>query len=142
MNKDEALRVLRKAKSAHLEWRSYAQSVVSGVENNQVKAPLDHTECEFGHWYNGLGKSMFSHLDSFDAIKVPHQMLHDIYKKIFEVIQYDESGGITDLFKSRAKIESEKLELANQHMKNLISASETLLLAIDMLEKEITSQPD
>ena len=57
MNENEALQQLRKAKTAHLKWRTYAQALVGGVSVEADKTPLAHTECEFGRWYLGPGRA-------------------------------------------------------------------------------------
>lgn len=142
MNKEEALKIIRKAKIAHIEWRAYAQAVVSGVGSSNTKVPVEHTDCDFGKWYNGRGKVMFSHLDAFDSIRVPHEMLHDVYKKIFQIMHTEESGGLLGVFTSKTAREMEKMQLANQHMTQLIGISETLLKTLDLLEQEIAQLPE
>ena len=143
INKQNALEKLRKAKGAHIKWRSYAQALVAGVSISDDKIPVEHTSCAFGQWYHGEGKRELGHLAAYEGIYTPHEMLHEIYKRIFEVIHSDSTGGgLKSLFSSKAARESQKLELARQYMEEMVGVSETLLQALDILEQEIRDIPE
>jgi hypothetical protein len=143
VNKREALDKLRKAKGAHIKWRAYAQALVSGVSIDEDKIPVEHTSCAFGQWYHNDGKQMLGHLTSYESIYTPHEMLHEIYKRIFHVLHSKDSSGIfKKLFSSRSARENDRLELARTYMEELVGVSETLLRALDILEQEIRELPD
>jgi hypothetical protein len=143
INKKVALDRLRKAKGAHIKWRAYAQALVSGVEVDDDKIPVEHTNCAFGHWYHGEGKSKLGHLTSYDSIYTPHEMLHEIYKRIFYVLHSEESVGVfAKLFTSKGSREHDRMVLARSYMEELVGVSETLLRALDILEEEIRELPD
>jgi hypothetical protein len=142
LNKKLALDKLRKAKGAHLKWRAYAQALVSGVPVDDDKIPVEHTSCAFGHWYHGDGKEKLGHLSAYDAIYTPHEMLHEIYRKIFDLLHAKDDAGIfKKLFSSKEERENERLSLARSYMEELVGVSETLLQAIDILEQEIRDLP-
>jgi len=142
-NKIAALDNLRKAKGAHNKWRAYAQALVSGVAVDEDKIPVDHTKCEFGLWYHNDGKLMLGHLASYDSINTPHEMLHEIYKRIFHVLHSQDGSGIfKKLFSSKGSLESERLKLARAYMEELVGVSETLLTALDLLEQEVRDHAD
>lgn len=84
MDGNEALQHLRKAKTAHLKWRTYAQALAAGVGVEDGKAPVAHTECEFGLWYMGPGQALrkISHL--YEDIEDPHRLLHEAYADIYQ----------------------------------------------------------
>lgn len=138
VNKKEALDKLRRAKGAHIKWRAYAQALVSGVVVDEDKIPVEHTSCAFGQWYHHKGKIMLGHLASYDSIYTPHEMLHEIYKRIFHVLHSEGSSSIfKKLFSLKSAREHERLELARSYMEELVGVSETLLKALDILEREI-----
>jgi hypothetical protein len=143
VNKKVALDKLRKAKGAHLKWRAYAQALVSGVSVDDDKIPVEHTSCAFGIWYHGEGKQKLGHLSSYDSVYTPHEMLHEIYKQIFELLHSKDSAGVfKKLFSSKEDRENERLILARGYMEELVGVSETLLQALDILEQEIRELPD
>ncbi len=143
INKKDALDKLRKAKGAHIKWRAYAQALVSGVSVDEDKIPVEHTSCDFGQWYHNDGKLMLGHLTSYEAIYTPHEMLHEIYKRIFHVLHAKDNSGIfKKLFSSKGTRENERMELARSYMEELVGVSETLLKALDILEQEIRDLPD
>lgn len=117
--KTEMLAVVRRAKSAHIRWRAYAQGLVSGVPITEDQAPTVHTECRFGKWYYAEGKETFGHLQIFDDIAVPHEMLHSVYQQIFELVN------------------NGQVEQAKDRLDELMEISRTLLEQIELLEKEI-----
>lgn len=142
IDKKEALDKLRKAKGAHIKWRAYAQALVSGVQVSEDKIPVEHRSCAFGQWYHGEGKQMLGHLASYEGIYTPHEMLHEIYKRIFQVMHAEDEGGLLKLFSTKASREHERMQLARQYMEELVGVSETLLRALDILEQEIRELPD
>jgi len=138
MNKKEILQQLRMAKSAHIQWRSYAQALIAGIEIEHNHVPVIHTDCRFGKWYYGPGQSLSS-LSSFKAIDAPHEMLHQIYIKIFQLLFQDHDNRSTfgKIFGSKKKLQQQNQQEAEALMKKLVAVSETLLEAIGMVEQEI-----
>lgn len=121
IDKDAILRELRKAKAAHLKWRSYAYAMVSGLDIDAEYAPLEHTDCAFGKWYHGAGKEHFGHLDTYSGIEVPHQILHKIYSKIYDLAKKG------------------KLQEAEVDAKRLTELSRQVIDALELVEHEIDS---
>lgn len=131
-----ALDKLRKARTAHLTWRSYAQCLAQGMD--VTKAPVESTDCAFGQWYLGEGKEKLEHLSSYEGIRAPHEKLHELYHQIFHVIHSAEGvTGLKGFFTSRSAQEKSRLEKAKQYMEELMSISEVLLDALEVLEQEI-----
>ncbi len=137
MDKKEVLSQLRLAKSAHIQWRSYAQALIVGIPVQQDHVPVIHTDCKFGKWYYGPGQELSS-LSSYGAIDTPHEMLHQIYMKIFKLLfGADDRSTFKKLFGSKAKTKQKNQEEAEALMQKMLSVSGTLLEAINLLEREI-----
>ncbi len=85
MDGNEALQHLRKAKTAHLKWRTYAQALAAGVGVEDGKAPVAHTECEFGRWYEGPGQALREISELYEDIEDPHRLLHEAYADIYQL---------------------------------------------------------
>lgn len=120
----EMLGIIRKAKSSHIRWRSYAQGMVAGVEIQEEKAPVQHTDCKFGQWYYGEGAARLGHLEIFEDIASPHEMLHAIYGQIHEMVHKGE------------------MEQARKKLDEMIGVSRTLLEQISLLEDEVNAEVD
>lgn len=110
---------LRKAKAAHIKWRSYAYALLAGLEIEPDYTPLEHTDCAFGKWYHGTGAEHFGHLDTYSGIDVPHRILHKIYHRIYHLVT---AGMIPE---------------AEQEAKRLTELSRQVLEALELLEQEI-----
>lgn len=138
MTKKEVIQQLRAAKAAHIQWRAYAQAIVGGFSVDQNHVPVIHTNCKFGQWYYGKGQ-MLSSLSGYSSIDGPHAMLHQVYMEIFKLMFGEVKGG---LFRSKEKIRAQNKKKAEELMGNLISISETLLEAINMLEQEVMAMSE
>lgn len=137
MTKKEIINQLRAAKTAHLQWRAYAQALISGLPVEQDQVPVVHTRCKFGQWYYGPGQNLSS-LPSYEAIEVPHEILHQVYMKLFKVIFVeDDRSAFGKLFGAKGKLSKKRQEEADALMQNLLSVSRTLLEAIALLEQDI-----
>ena len=134
---------IRMAKSAHLQWRAYAQGLVAGVPIDEAKLPIKHTECKFGRWYHGPGQKL-SHLPSFLGINVPHEMLHNVYQQLHDQLLEDDTdiSGLAELFSDKQRKRKQQHEKIEALLNKLIAVSQTLLEAITILEKDIQDLPD
>ena len=121
IDKELLLSEIRKAKAAHLKWRSYAYAMVSGLDIEAEYTPLEHTDCAFGKWYHGAGREHFGHLDTYSGIAVPHQILHKIYHKIYDAAKKG------------------KLQEAEVDAKRLTELSRQVIDALELVEREIES---
>ncbi len=135
VDRDAVLTQIRTAKSAHMRWRAYAQAIISGVDIEENKVPVKHTDCTFGKWYYGEGWKILGHLDAYQAIATPHKVLHAIYERIYQTIHKEEKKGFSRLW-SKDSTQTRKGQ-ALEHLDELIGTSETLLRMLDLLEQEI-----
>jgi Chemoreceptor zinc-binding domain len=140
VNTNEALSAIRKAKSAHIKWRAFAQALIAGVPITPEKIPRQHTDCDFGKWYYGEGHKSLGQLDSFRGIEVPHEMLHEIYARIFNILNGMEGETLVSRLLATQTVRlRRRTEMAQSLMIELIAVSETLLRAIEILENEVQS---
>lgn len=145
MNKQEVLSQLRQAKNAHIRWRTYAQALLhlsDQQEDIQAKAPVAHTDCQFGQWYyNNIDQLGF--LKSYQLIDPLHENLHRTYARIFEVMEASvEKNAILKLFTTKGRQFEKQKKAAMPLMKELENISQTLLKAIEVLESEINEMDE
>ena len=119
MNKQELIQRIQKAKSSHIKWRSYAQAIVAGLKVAEDKAPVQHTDCEFGRWYYGDGRATLSHMSVFNDIEGPHEVMHPTYRQVFE-------------FAAKGKMDK-----AKEQMTHLCAISKSLVELLDILEEQV-----
>jgi Chemoreceptor zinc-binding domain len=120
-NVAEAIQRIQKAKSSHIKWRSYAQGLVAGLPVSDDKAPVRHTDCEFGKWYHGDGAKLLGHLPVYQDIGGPHEVLHATYGQLFD---FAKKG-------KHAKVQ--------EQMGHLVAISRSLLEMLDILEQQVRS---
>jgi hypothetical protein len=143
MTKKEVLGMLYAARSAHIQWRARAQALVAGLPLDKEQVPISYTDCKFGKWYYGDGQKLSSLFRSYRGIEEPHEKLHLVYMKIFNGLYGEDTTSVLGkLFGTAKKHKAEKLALVERLLPQLVQISQTLLEAIDILEKEIQSLPD
>lgn len=142
MTKNEILSQLRRAKSAHLQWRSYAQALIVGIPVTPEQVPMLHTDCRFGQWYYGPGQALAS-LGAFAAIEGPHERLHRVYRNIFKRLFGEEHGeAYRDKVGDRAGLTPELRREMEGLMGDLVRASGELLQPLAALEREVMEMPE
>lgn len=142
MTKKEIIAQLRAAKAAQIQWRAYAQAIISGFSVDKNHAPVIHTNTKFGQWYYGKGQ-MLSSLSAYSAIDGPLTMLHQVYMEIFKLMFGEvKQGFFSGLFTSNEKIRQKNKKHAEELMQNMVAISETLMEAINMLEQEVMELTD
>lgn len=136
MDKREIVAKLRSAKSAHIKWRTYAQALVSGLDVDDDKVPVLHTDCSFGQWYYGSGQSLTS-LRSYKALEHPHEMMHQLYLKLFQHMFEEQDMSMFRKLIGKKKSKSEHDAETSKLLKDVIEMSKTLLEAIEVLEADV-----
>jgi len=58
----------------------------SAFEGKTPKDIVDHHSCNFGKWYKGEGKEVFSHNNSFSQIEQPHRRVHDLVIEVLKLV--------------------------------------------------------
>lgn len=70
----------------HIIYKSSAYSGILNESADKIKTTA-HTECRFGKFYYGEGKSMFGQTKSYRDIEKPHQNVHEIINAILPCTQ-------------------------------------------------------
>jgi len=142
MEKKTIIAQLRKAKTAHIRWRSYAQALVSGVPMDEGKVPVIYTDCDFGRWYYGEGQAL-SNLPGYRAIDEPHERLHVVYMDIFQHLFEEEDISLFHrlIGKKGKSLESRHIE-THRKLEELLRISERLLGHIEELEHAVLALDD
>jgi len=145
MNKETILAELRQARTGHIRWRTYAQSIVNApnhLDDIEEKAPVCHTECKFGRWYFSNLESL-GDIDGFNEIDPLHELLHQTYSEIFAVMsQKDSSGTLARLLGSKNRHLEKKMTSVRALLEKLEETSRQLLTALDKFEDEIKKLPE
>ena len=133
MTKKEVLQKIRKAKTGHRRWMSYAKAIQMGLSLDKDAVPLIETDCQFGQWYYGEGQ-YFSHLDSFKAIEEPHSILHHKYMQIYKIKKQPLQTGLFITKKKALKKREEQLNALLEHMEQI---SKLLKETLEDFEEDI-----
>ncbi|MGM0594670.1 MAG: CZB domain-containing protein [Pseudomonadota bacterium] len=142
MDKRVVIAQLRKAKSAHIRWRSYAQALVAGVPMDEGKVPVIHTDCEFGKWYYSDGQALAG-IDAFQAIAEPHEQLHSVYMEIFKHLFEEENVGLFQrLIGKKASSLKGRRAAVESLLAELLRISERLLGHIEALEQRVIAMEE
>lgn len=124
LDKRKALQLLCLARTAHIKWLGHALELVNGHEIAESRAPVMHTDCEFGRWYYGEGKELLGYLEHYLLVDEAHRILHGIYRDIFAAVKRGD------------------MATAKAGLQELVQSSQSLLDAIHLLEQEVTGLPE
>lgn len=73
------------AKLDHVIWK--INTYLSILHSKPIFDFVDHFNCRLGKWYyQGEGKVHFSRVSSYNSLEVPHAMVHNSTKKVFEAL--------------------------------------------------------
>ncbi len=122
--KAEILSRIRRARSSHIKWRSYAYGMLAGLEVTEEHTPIDCHNCGFGQWYYEEGQRLFGHMDTYEGLEIPHKVMHQVYDKIFDLAQrgrLDEAIGYEDKLNALSRQLLEALDLLEQEVKETLA---------------------
>lgn len=81
------------ARVAHRRWLRQLTSYLAAKDGESVQCPpRDHTECEMGRWYYGVGKELFGNMATFHAVEAVHRDFHVVAN---ELIALKDAGDST-----------------------------------------------
>ena len=80
------------AKIDHILYKSRAYNSI--VSLDKLLATVNHHECRLGKWYDGEGKSRFSHTASYSSIAAPHTVVHTNANKNLDYLDKHKSEDI------------------------------------------------
>jgi hypothetical protein len=109
------------AKIDHILYKSRAYNSLMRCE--QRLEIMDTNQCTVGKWYNDEGRRRFGHTESYKALKVPHEIVHNEANKNLTILK-DKNPDACILYADQivinfAKMENASIELFS-HMDNLI----------------------
>ncbi len=140
MDKAVTLQLLSDAKKAHINWVQRAQLLIDGLPIDKDAIPLSCRDCEFGQWLYEHGQKLntLGNIPYLDDIEKVHFDTHDHYMKIYRIYFAETNRSfVSKLLKSKKKISDSEKELAKEHFKKLLIASDQLLLLIGKLERRL-----
>lgn len=109
------------AKIDHILYKSRAYNSLMRCE--QRLEILDTHQCSVGKWYNDEGKRRFGHTASYQALKLPHEIVHNEANKNLTFLQDRDNDACiinaNQIISNFTKMEVASAELFN-HMDNLI----------------------
>ncbi|MEA3315695.1 MAG: methyl-accepting chemotaxis protein [Campylobacterota bacterium] len=102
------------AKLDHVIWK--VNTYLSVANKEPSFNFVDHRNCRLGKWYTqGLGKEYFSKTKSYSSIEIPHSIVHDNTKHIFNLINKED-----DLNHKKLKEYFTDMEDASNNLFNLL----------------------
>jgi methyl-accepting chemotaxis protein len=109
------------AKIDHILYKSRAYNSLMRCE--QRLEIQDTHQCSVGKWYNDEGKRRFGHTASYQALKLPHEIVHNEANKNLTFLQDRDNDACiinaNQIISNFTKMEVASVELFN-HMDNLI----------------------
>ncbi|MFA7069312.1 MAG: methyl-accepting chemotaxis protein [Sulfurimonas sp.] len=109
----------------HIVYKSSAYSAV--LNSHADKEFVDHKNCRFGKWYDGLGQEKFGSLKVFNTIDPVHKKVHDSVLKNYEFI------------KNGTTLKGDNPDTIYANFVDMESASAELFIKLDEMVREYSS---
>jgi len=144
MTKNEILKNLNLARTAHLAWVRKAQLLVhstDAISKNQL--PLKANDCSFGNWFFNAGQVLFCIMSEklVKGVENTHEELHNSYLKIFK-IYFDQEENRLFILERPKEIDPLLQKKAEKELRNLENISEELIALLDRIESNFTQLDD
>lgn len=92
------------AKLDHVLWK--VNTYLSVNKGEPAFDFVDHHNCRLGKWYyNGEGKEFFSGSDHYGSLELPHSIVHEGTKGVFEILERDQQLDYSALMSSLRVLE-------------------------------------
>ena len=69
---------------SHRKWLENAIDFIIHFPNSD-KTPLDENNCQFEHWYKGIGKTRYGNRESFAFVQAKHNKVHQFVTHLIEL---------------------------------------------------------
>jgi len=103
----------------HIIFKSNAYASV--ISEKLTSDLTDHSQCQFGQWYEGDGRERFGHTKAFKALKSHHQQIHKYVDKNVEYVKNNKvtqnKNSIISNFMAMEKESDKIFELLDQMLK-------------------------
>lgn len=92
----------------HSQWTEQMQDFIF----NKAKAPiLDTQDCQFAHWYKGIGRTQFGTRESFPFIQAIHHRAHEIANQIYTHSKNGEQSKAIELFEELKNVHNQLVQI-------------------------------
>jgi diguanylate cyclase (GGDEF)-like protein/PAS domain S-box-containing protein len=108
INDEPALNV---ALYAHDQW---LKAIRHAVASGNPFPPLDENECQFGHWYKGIGLVRFGSHGSYAFIQPKHHEVHQRAKRLHEILDNGDRSAIEQSLAELQEASNDLLEYMKQ----------------------------
>ena len=102
---------LKVAMFNHRRWARLLEEYVKDEPYSQ-KPILDHSRCQFSHWYHGIGKARYGSRPSYGFILPKHTQLHELGEKLVKL--HDDND------RAQARDGLRELKLASEELNDML----------------------
>lgn len=139
--KDDYLELLRQARVEHKKWINQIRLIVSGLEKNRTKVPINPSESAFGDWL--YSKAIAYNIANSKLVLTDIEMLFDRcyeeYHKIYAVLFKESESGILSSIFGSSKASTSDYKIAGQYYETLLENSDKLLNKLRLFENQLVA---
>ncbi len=137
MHRRQILEQIRSARAAHFAWQADAQAQIESIAANPPLAPINLATYRLGPWYADA-RSTLGSLPAFRALERQLGALDDISHRLANLGRADDNALIRHLGLS-LRWRGDRRAEAHRALADLQKASDTLIHALDDLEREVNA---
>jgi len=139
--KDEYLSYVREARVEHKKWMNQIRLIVSGLEDDKEKIPLNAADSPFGVWL--YSKAMAYSISNSTLVLSEIEQLYDAcyneYHKIYALLFKSQSSGIIGSLFGGGKASGSDYKIASQCYEAMLEKSDMLLGKLRVFESQLNA---
>jgi methyl-accepting chemotaxis protein len=102
--------MLTVAANDHQAFVNKIKAAVYGFTSLDANSLPDHHGCRFGRWYDGQGKEVCGHLNTYKAIESPHERIHALSKEAVVAADSGDKGKAHQLMQEVERVYQTTME--------------------------------
>ncbi len=146
MTKEDVLKHLGAAKSAHIKLVQKAKSLIDSIDMSEPTSPINFKESDFGKWFYGDGQKLSglsnNPLSCMENMQKQHLALYEINESIFNIYfgENQKAGFFSKMMGSANKpVDDAGRKLALEYYENMQSTLNDLESEISRLERRLSA---
>ena len=141
MNKANVLLHLKRAKPEHIEWIKQGHRLLQGAPQEQLKKPVECTDCSFGEWYYKEGFKLVN-IPQLKDLETLHQEIHKTYTALYFITFDRRKAPRATIIRGDVEVPVQETLFREKKLKQLEKKTVAMIRSLNDIEKKVQEMKD
>lgn len=141
MDKNNILKHLEQAKPEHIEWIKQGYQLLQGVPQENLKKPIDCTDCGFGKWYYREGYKLVN-IPQLQDLERLHQEIHKTYTALYYITFDRRKKPRATIIRGDVEVPIVETAFREKKLKQLEKKTVTMIRSLNAIEKKVAAMQE